>query len=198
MWYLILIIPLETFSENLRTKIGTLRHNPINPQNMVSLVDDGEFGILWGELLTYNDYHSQMITSYMQDVSHLLSLVHAVREKCIMLHMQAKRALLPQVFSFKQAHYARFFTRQNVMLKTLPQRNPSAWQELLDKSCSGSLSGEPFSTEHGDHITETTINREVKVRGGPMRVRYSTDFKAHSNFDKTSHLRARVRSAMKE
>ena len=36
------------------------------------------------------------------------------------------------------------------------------------------MSGEPFSTIHGDSIMETTINREVKVRGGSMRGGYST------------------------
>ena len=35
-------------------------------------------------------------------------------------------------------------------------------------------SGEPCSTIHGDFITETTINQEVKVRGGPMQGEYST------------------------
>ena len=38
----------------------------------------------------------------------------------------------------------------------------------------GFMSGEPFSTIHGDLITDTTINREVKVRGGSMRGDYST------------------------
>ena len=39
------------------------------------------------------------------------------------------------------------------------------------------MSEEPFSNIHGDLIAETTSNREVKVRGGPMRGGYSTSEK---------------------
>ena len=62
----------------------------------------------------------------------------------------------------------------------------------------GSISGEPFSTIHGDLITETTINREVKVRGGPMRGGYSTSERTTDAFIKTSHLMAAIRRKLKE
>ena len=62
----------------------------------------------------------------------------------------------------------------------------------------GSITGQSFSTIHGDLITETTINREVKVRGGPMRGGYSTSFEVNDAFIKTSHLMAKIRGKLKE
>ncbi len=60
------------------------------------------------------------------------------------------------------------------------------------------MSGGPFSTIHGDLITETTINREVKVRGGPMQGGFSTDVKTVDTFMKTSHIVADLRGKLKE
>ena len=60
------------------------------------------------------------------------------------------------------------------------------------------MSGEPFSTMQGDLITEVTINRKVKVRGGPMMGGYSTSDKKNDTFIKTTHAMAKVRSKLKE
>ena len=64
------------------------------------------------------------------------------------------------------------------MLSNLYVKNPKAWDELLNHGFGGNLSGQPFSTEHGDLIIEMTVNKEVKVRGGPMQGDYSTDLKS--------------------
>ena len=76
--------------------------------------------------------------------------------------------------------------------------NKDAWEDLKTNGFGGSLSGDKFSTIHGDLITETTINREVKVRGGPMRGGYSTSLPNTDTFIKTSHLMAKIRRKMKE
>ena len=55
--------------------------------------------------------------------------------------------------------------------------NSLEWQELTNHGFGASMSGEPFSSVHGDYITETTINREEKLSGGPMRGGYSTNSK---------------------
>ena len=47
-------------------------------------------------------------------------------------------------------------------------------------------------------ITETTINHEVKVRGGPMQGGYSTNEQTTDNFIKTSHIMTKLRATMKE
>ena len=61
-----------------------------------------------------------------------------------------------------------------------------------------SISGEPFLTIYGDLITETTLNREVKITGGPMRGGYSTSEETTDTFLKTSHIIATIISKLNE
>ena len=65
-------------------------------------------------------------------------------------------------------------------------------------SFGGSVSRKAYSTNHGDLITKTTINREVKTRGGPMQDGFSTDEKAVDTLVKTSRLMATVQAKFKE
>ena len=157
--------------------ITDFRKDP-SPLKLKALMDNPEFQMMCGELLTTRGTESMMVVAYIRDVSHLLALVSAVREGSIECHLQAKRALLPKLFAFGHPNYARYLTYQHVTLEMLKSTNPSAWRELQTHGFGGSISGEPFSTVHGDYITETTINREVKVRGGPMQGGYSTSQKA--------------------
>ena len=60
------------------------------------------------------------------------------------------------------------------------------------------MSGEPFSTTHGDLMTEVTINRDAKVRGGSMMGGYSTSDKTNDAFVKKSHVMAKSRSKLTE
>ena len=84
------------------------------------------------------------------------------------------------------------------MLSNLYVKNPKAWDELLNHGFGGSLSGQPFSTEHGDLIIEMTVNKEVKVLGGPMQGGYSTDLKSMNRFVKNTHYMAKLRAALKK
>ena len=59
------------------------------------------------------------------------------------------------------------FDRPTINFERMQIHQKAAWDDLLKDGFGGSLSGQPFSTIHGDFITET-INREVEVRGGPM------------------------------
>jgi len=99
----------------------------------------------------------------------LCSLIVAMREKSIETHLAAERTLLPKCFAFGHVNYARYLTFQHVNLQNVKMNHKDAWDDLVENGFRGSLSGEPFSTIHGDLITEITINREVKVRGGPMQ-----------------------------
>ena len=60
------------------------------------------------------------------------------------------------------------------------------------------MSGEQFSTIHGDLMTEVTINRDAKVRGGSMMGGYSTSDKTNDAFVKKSHVMAKSRSKLTE
>jgi len=70
--------------------------------------------------------------------------------------------------AFGHVNYARYLTFQHANLQNVKINHTDAWDELAQNGFGGSMSGEPFFTIHGDLITETTINKEVKFRGGPM------------------------------
>lgn len=50
----------------------------------------------------------------------------------------------------------------------------------MENAYGGSRTEQNFLNIHGDLITETTINREVNVRGGPMRDGFSTSERANT------------------
>ena len=54
-----------------------------------------------------------------------------------------------------------------------------------------------FFTIQGDLVTEVTISRTVKVRGGPMRGGYSTSFDAENDFVLNSQILAELRKESK-
>ena len=134
----------------------------------------------------------------MEDVSKMLVLIYSVREKSIELHIAAERALLPKCFAFDHQNYCCYFTVQQVNWEYLKVTKPMVWEDLVENGFGGSKTGQNFSTIHGDLITETTINREVKVRGGPMRGGFSTSERANDVFIKTSHLMAAIRRKVEE
>ena len=76
--------------------------------------------------------------------------------------------------------------------------NTSVRKDLKENGFGGSLTGDKFSTKHGYLIIETTVNGEVKVRGGSMQGRYSTDLDAMNIFVRNSHLLAKLQSVLKE
>ena len=170
-----------------------------NPECRKNLLDLDCFKTYYNDLYKCRtSTQGQMMIQYVKDVSLLLALVSAVREKSIDLHVIAQRALLPKCFAFDHVNYARCLTFQHVYLETIQDRQKDIWDDLLANGFGGSLSGQAFSTIHGDLITETTINKETKVRGGPMRGGFSTSEETNDAFIKTSHLMAKIRSALKE
>lgn len=189
---------VSLFGADFRHFLELLRCNP-TPQHLDRFMSNPEFEKLCTTLMSSTDgTESKMVIEYLEDVSTMLALISSVREKHIERHLQAERALLPQLFAFGHVNYARYLTYQHVTLTNLPKSNPAAWEELKKNGFGGSITGGSFSTVHGDFITEVTINREVKVRGGPMQGGFSTSLKAEDAFIKTSHLMAKLRTALKD
>ena len=139
-----------------------------------------------------------MMLQYVKDVSCMLALIFSVREKVVELHVAAERKMLPKLFAFDHMNYARYLTIQQVDFQKMEILNGNVWEDLKSNGFGGSLTGDKFSTVHGDLITETTINREVKVRGGPMQGGYSTSLKTTDAFIKTNHLMAKIRRKVKD
>ena len=107
-------------------------------------------------------------------------------------HLAAARVLLPVCFAFVHQNYARYLTFKHVKMQDSRSKQKGAWNDLLVNGFGDSVSGKPYSTIHGDLITETTMNREMKVRGGPIQGGFSTHEKAVDTFVKTSHFMATI------
>ena len=184
-------------NETSREVIANLRNDP-SPTNLQSLLGLPVFKEICATLMHSEGTQAKMMVEYLKDVSAMLCLIAAMREKSIETHLAAERTLLPKCFAFGHVNYARYLTFQHVNLQNVKMNHKDAWDDLVENGFRGSLSGEPFSTIHGDLITEITINREVKVRGGPMQGGYSTSKQTTDAFIKTSHLMAKLRATLKD
>ena len=80
-------------------------------------------------------------------------------------------------------------------LNTIPE---NVWNDLLREGFCGSFGGEPFSTIHGDLITEVAITGEVKVCGDTITGGHSTSDKTNDVFIKTSLVMVKVTSNLKK
>ena len=99
-------------------------------------------------------------------------------------------------FYYDLQNYSRCTTISFLDLETLKQNNHQAYEELARDCFGASLSGEPFSAIHGDHVIEVIINMEVKVQGGPHQGGYST-YDA-DNFVTNLHSVACLRKSLEE
>ena len=188
---------MNNMTTELKQSIADLRIKP-SSETLTAVIQQPEFRILLANLLHTTGTQSKMIVEYMHDVSAMLCLISSVREHSIERHLAAERALIPKCFAFGHPNYSHYLTYQHDRLLDIKATESMVWDDLVKNGFGGSLSGEPFSTIHGDLITETTINREVKVRGGPMQGGFSTDVKTVDTFLKTSHIVADLRGKLKE
>ena len=72
-------------------------------------------------------------------------------------------------------------------------KNLSAYKNLQTCGIGASLSSQKFCTIPGDLVLKVTINREMKVRGGPVRREYSSSFDIENDFVLNSDTIAKLR-----
>ena len=78
------------------------------------------------------------------------------------------------IFAFDHINYYHFLPVQYVSWEYLQMSKPDVifkpdvWLDFMQNAFIGSVGGEQFSIILWDLITKTTINREVKVTGGPL------------------------------
>ena len=137
------------------------------------------------------------IVEYIRDVCCFLSKIAAYRDKNIDLYLQAQRELLPLLFAFNHSNYSRYLTYHHIELHGLKETYPTAYNQLETYGMGASLTGRKFSTIPGDLVTEATVNREVKIRGGPMRGGHSTSVEAVGDFVLNTHVIAKLRRTLK-
>ena len=73
-----------------------------------------------------------MFVNYLKDVFALLAMIRSVRECNIEKHLEAERALLPQLFAFGHPDYSRYLTYQNALLEVHCISNTSVWKYLTE------------------------------------------------------------------
>ena len=189
---------VHVLDNDLKESVAALRVKQ-SPATLASVLAQPAFQLLFENALSnQTGTQAKMIVEYLRDVSAMLCLISSVRENSIERHLAAERVLIPKCFAFGHQNYSRYLSFQHVKLLDIKRNHPAIWDDLLQNGFGGSISGEPFSTVHGDLITETTINREVKTRGGPMQGGFSTDITAVDTFMKTSHIIANLRVKLKE
>ena len=186
-------VNIDGFSAAMKTRIADLGED-LNCTNLDELVNEEELSFIEKILKTSNTV-SQMTISYIKDVGNLLALIASVRESKIE-QRKDERVMLPDVFAFGHPNYGRYLTYQHITLSNLHLENPRDWEGLVKDGFGVNLSSQPFSTEHGDLIIETIINREVSR--GSMQGGYSTSFSAMNKFVKNNHLLAKLRTPMKK
>ena len=73
-----------------------------------------------------------MFVNYLKDVFALLAMIRSVRECNIEKHLEAERALLPQLFAFGHPDYSRYLTYQNALFEVHCISNTSIWKYLTE------------------------------------------------------------------
>ena len=81
----------------------------------------------------------------------------------------------------------RYCSFQHVYIRDLCKTNPMVFNDLINQGFGGSISGESFSSIHGDLHTEL-FNAQTKGTAGPFRVGFSTDADAVNKWVNTIHL----------
>ncbi len=189
---------VDVLDNDLKHSLAKLRVDQ-SPTKLALVLAQPAFQLLFESAISnHTETQAKMIVEYLRDVSAMLCLISSVRENSIERHLAAERVLIPKCFAFGHPNYSRYLSFQHVKLVDIKRNHTAIWEDLSQNGYGGSISGEPFSTMHGDLITETTINREVKTRGGPMQGGFSTDITAVDTFMKTSHIVANLRVKLKE
>ena len=134
---------------------------------------------------------------FLKDVSALLAMVSAVRESNLERHLAAERNMLSLTFAFDHQNYARYGSFQHVYLDNLINTNRNAYEDLVKKGFGASITGQKFSTIHGDLITEL-FNKQTKGTAGPFRAGFSTDIEAVNRWVSTIHIHCKLREALRE
>ena len=101
--------------------------------------------------------------------------------------------MLKYCFAFDHINCASYMSFQHVYLSDLEAKGDPAIDNLIKRGTAGNLSGDKFSSIHGDLITEV-FNGETKQQAGPHRSGFSTNVDAANTWIKTNHIHAKLRN----
>ena len=117
-----------------------------SPEKRQNIIDNQNFQILCQNILEeQTGTESKMTIRYLKDVSSLLALVSALREKNLERHLEVERKMFKCCFAFDNINYAWYLSYQQVYLRSLEAYNSLAISNLKERGFDGSLYGQPFS-----------------------------------------------------
>ena len=126
-----------------------------------------------------------------------LFMVSAVREKNFEWYLQAEREMIKYCFTFAHINYPRYLKYQHVYLRTLQSKRSKTVADLDERGFGGPLSGQPFTSLHGDLITEI-FNGQTKCQAGPHAAGFSTGINKVNDWVRTAHIHAKFRCIFTE
>ena len=118
-------------------------------------------------VLSFKDGSEENFTvMHLKDVSTMLAMVSAVREGNRRRYIEAEHEMLSLTFAFshQKKSYARYCRYQHVFLQNMSQENEQAFRQLSERGFGASLSGERFTSIHGDLVTELFNKQTNKQR----------------------------------
>ena len=181
----------------LMAKLQTLRKSP-SSKSLKDVIECPSFETLYRRVLDFAEGTEEHLSiHYLQDVSLTLALVSAVREGNFERHLQAENKMVSLCYGLDHPNYARYGTYQHVYLRLLEAVNKKAYDELVVKGFGASQTGDPFSSVHGDLITEY-FNRTTKGVSGPFRCGYSTNLDTVNRWVKTIHIHSKLKDEFRK
>ena len=184
-------------NNELLSAIIDLRRSP-NASSLKYMMSLSSFNDLFQSMkCVESKSEGEMTITYLKDVSSMLTMISAAREGNIQQHLEAEREMSSLVFAFNHQNYARYCSYNHINLRSMEEDKNPAFRDLQERGLGGSISGEPFSSIHGDLITEL-FNKETKGAGGPFRGGYSTSIEAVNTWVNTIHIHSRLKQSFKK
>ena len=94
-------------------------------------------------------------------------------------------------------NYVRYGAFQHVNLQSLRKENKEEFNELKEKRFGASLTGDVFSTIHGDLVTEL-FNKDTKGTSGPFRCSFSINIDSVNIWVNMIHIYIMLKVALRQ
>ena len=176
----------KTMDKNMYKCLKELRAN-LSPDTLDKVMESPAFAKMCADVLVYVEGTEEYFTA---------ALLSAVREGNFERHLHAEREMLSLVFGFDHIHYARYVSYQHLYLSQLSTSNNEAYGDLMACGFGASISGQTFSSIHGDLVTEY-FDKTTKGTAVPFRAGFSTNIGAVNNWVKTIHIHSKLKNSFR-
>ena len=181
----LLLDNFKNISNKFESYLENCFRNPCQ-STLPNILSCQEFNLLVDNFMPYENFAKFHINvTYLKSVFTILALVSAVCEVDIERHIQAELQIVDH------PNYARYGTYHPTLLKHLCHASHPAYHDLLVKDYGLRITGERFSTAHGDILTEI-FHKETKGGSCPFQSEFSTNIDTVSTWVNTSHIYSKL------